>query len=364
MRSPGNIVCFAALALIGCGEQVGNPQLPDATSGTRNIEALLVKHDIPGLAVGYIDDCKAVRTEVFGLTGDDGASPVTQRTAFEAGSVTKPVFAHLVMEQVERGLIDLDAPLADTFAYPRLSDQGAYRTLTLRQILSHRSGLPNWAGNSGDPDRQDPIPSLAPPDQGFHYSGEAYWLAEQYVEATTGQSFADLFQTSLGEVMPLSTPIDAPAPGAEMSRGHFKNGRSRRLAARASSNAAFSLQTVITDFANYAALICDGGKLKSATYEEMLTPVTRVKGDEYGGDPSTMNGEISYGLGWSILENDGRRVYFHGGTTGAYEAFAAFDPTTRNGYVFLANSGHGLDLVEELAPDNLGDLSAIEIWFN
>jgi hypothetical protein len=64
--------------------------------------------------------------------------------------------------------------------------------------------------------------------------------------------------------------------------------------------------------------------------------------------------------GQGVLGHDGRRIYFHGGNIGPYRAFPAFDPPSGDGYVYFANSANGLEMVDELAPDTLGDLTPID----
>lgn len=87
--------------------------------GDPRIDKLREDQGLLGLAVGYVKGCAVMQTRAFGAGGDEAATPVSPRTAFEAGSVAKPVYAHLVMDLVKRGAIDLDAVPAATFSYRR-----------------------------------------------------------------------------------------------------------------------------------------------------------------------------------------------------------------------------------------------------
>jgi len=109
-----------------------------------------------GMAVAVIDGGKVVHVRAFGRRNEAG-EPLREDTVMVAASLTKPVFAYLVMQLVDEGRIDLDAPIARYLAqplpshpkqrpYPAWSDLAGderWRAITSRMLLTHRSGLPN-----------------------------------------------------------------------------------------------------------------------------------------------------------------------------------------------------------------------------
>ncbi|NKR79981.1 serine hydrolase [Rhodococcus hoagii] len=77
--------------------------------------------------------------------------PVTSETVFEAASLTKVVASYVVLQLVDEGLLDLDTPLSEYFDYSRIAGDPAAQRITGRMVLTHTSGLPNWATGPSSP---------------------------------------------------------------------------------------------------------------------------------------------------------------------------------------------------------------------
>ena len=118
-------------------------KLDDAT--VAKIEALVAKtmteNKIPGYALGIVKDGKIVYTKGFGVERVGGDKPVTPHTVFGTGSVGKTATATAIMQLVAEGKIDLDAPVTDYLPYFKLADE-RYKDITVRHLITHRSGLP------------------------------------------------------------------------------------------------------------------------------------------------------------------------------------------------------------------------------
>ena len=160
----------------------------------------LADYQVPGLAVAELRNCEPRPTRAFGLADVKTRQPATAMTAFEAASLSKPVFGYLVMSLVEDGIVDLDRSFAPEFIYARVTDQEAFAKLTPRMVLSHKTGLPNWVGNTAYFDRTDPIAFVAEPSEEFTYSGEAYQILKEFIEFRTQQTLGELFVEKLGAV--------------------------------------------------------------------------------------------------------------------------------------------------------------------
>ncbi len=117
-----------------------------------------------GLSAALIEDGQVVASEGFGVVGAD--------TVFAVASLSKPPFAHLVLLLCDRGLLDLDTPLAEFYPEPYGAfgldpDALELRSITARQVLSHTSGL-------GNMQEDDSGRITCPPGSRWHYSGEGY----------------------------------------------------------------------------------------------------------------------------------------------------------------------------------------------
>jgi len=96
---------------------------------------------IPGLSIAVVADDQ-VWTREAGVLRRGASEAIAHETLFEAASLGKPVFAHLVLRLVERGLLDLDAPLSEYWHYADLDGEARLDEITARIVLSHRTGLP------------------------------------------------------------------------------------------------------------------------------------------------------------------------------------------------------------------------------
>ena len=97
---------------------------------------------VPGVSVAIIDRDRTT-TQGFGVTRASGSDAVNADTVFEAASLSKPVFAYLVLQLAGENVIDLDKPLGEYLALPNAADSAA-RPITARHVLSHTTGWRNW----------------------------------------------------------------------------------------------------------------------------------------------------------------------------------------------------------------------------
>src|SRR5262249_50430053 len=101
------------------------------------------EENIPGLAIGIVEDGQLVYSRGFGVMRvGDPSHPVTQETLFHMASITKPFVATALMQLVEQGKVDLDGPVTRYVPYFQLAD-ARYKTITVRQMVTHTSGMPD-----------------------------------------------------------------------------------------------------------------------------------------------------------------------------------------------------------------------------
>ncbi len=117
------------------------PQI-DRAHWQDRLATLAARHRVPGAALGIlrqdIDDIVAVSTDVLNV---DTEVATTNDSVFQIGSITKVWTTTLVMQLVDKGLIDLDAPIVDMLPELRLSDQQVAGRVTMRHLLTHTSGI-------------------------------------------------------------------------------------------------------------------------------------------------------------------------------------------------------------------------------
>src|SRR5690348_7172749 len=139
---------------------------------------------VPGLSMAVLDRGALAWQQSFGVADD---------TLFEAASTSKPVFAYAVLQLVERGVIDLDRPLALYHRPPYLPPDARLDRITARHVLTHSSGLRNW-GDEGKPETF--VPAFEPGTR-FRYSGEGFFWLQLVAEKLTGKGLDALMRELL-----------------------------------------------------------------------------------------------------------------------------------------------------------------------
>lgn len=165
------------------------------------IEARMHELRIPGLALAVVEGDQIVHLKGFGVAGSDGR-PVTPQTPFQINSLGKPMTGVAVMQLVENGKLDLDAPVQRYLPWFRVADEAASAQITLRHLLYHTSGLPTEAGIEhalrGD-ERPDALEAQVrelrvvqlshPVGQAYEYSNAGYMVLGLIIQVVSGQPY-------------------------------------------------------------------------------------------------------------------------------------------------------------------------------
>ena len=112
------------------------------------VEEILAAYRFPGLSVAVTDRDGLLASEQFGLANLDAGVPVSRETAFEFGSIGKVFTALILLQEHERGRVDLDAPLTEYL--PWFEVRSEHAPITIRHVLTHSSGLMVGADMSAD----------------------------------------------------------------------------------------------------------------------------------------------------------------------------------------------------------------------
>ncbi len=219
---PTSLLCLlltvSALLAVAAPAQAREDFSPERVDAF--VTAYLDRHGLPGAAVAVVKDGETVYEAGYGE--DSEGRPITQHTRLRVGSVSKSFTAFAVLRLVDQGRVDLDAPVA------RYLPDTAPEGVTVRQLLSHTSGLPNptivgpartleeAVAGIGD------LPPAADPGTSYRYSNLNYWVAALLVERVADQDFTDHLAeevfTPLGMDDTVATtttrdPVDGLAPG-------------------------------------------------------------------------------------------------------------------------------------------------------
>lgn len=310
----------------------------------RLIPPLMDEMQVPGLQIALLRDGRLDGLASFGHAARGGAA-VSDTTQFEAASMSKPVFAHLAMQLVEQGKLQLDRPvgayLPDTIA-PR---QAWADEITLRHLLSHSSGLPNWRPG-GDDDRQAPLLIAFKPGSRYRYSGEGYGLAQRVIERVTGLDLQTLARQALFGPLCMENSSFAWTPNSQTrpAAGHDETGQPLPERRYTQAHAAYTLTTTAADYARFVAAMLDGPLLPPAARRAMVSHQVPASPER---QPIPRRGapagrEVFWGLGWGMDSAGIGDVIYHSGTNSSgFRAYSQFSPARRSGLVFLSNGLSG-----------------------
>lgn len=318
------VACAAALmacggALWGGGEiHAGKlPGLPPDRAGEIRglVRDEMAAAHIPGLSIAVGDDYQVVWSEGFGMADLENSVPATAGTVYRLASISKPITAVAVMQLVERGLIDIDAPIRKYVpSFPEKQ-----WPVTVRHLLTHTSGIRHYRSiqeidstrhytNSVDPVQifaGDPL--LFEPGARFSYTTYGFCLLGAAVERVAGIPLEEYFKQHIFEPAGMQTARadDVHEIIPHRARG-YKLGADRKiqncdLADTSNKIAGGGLVATAGDLVRFASAFDRGELVKPETLDRMLTPA-KLPG---GAGP--------YGLGWFVRTRNGRTWFSHSG---------------------------------------------------
>jgi CubicO group peptidase (beta-lactamase class C family) len=301
----------------------------------------------PGVAVGLLHEGEE-RVAGFGVTSLESPLDVTPDTLFQIGSITKTFTGTAVMRLVERGDIDLDAPVRRYLPELTLSDEAVAARVTMRHLLTHTGG---WIGDyfddlgSGDDalaricEGMSTLPQLTPVGDVWSYNNAGFYLAGRVIEVVARKPYEQALHELVLE--PLGLQYSFFFADDVMTRrfavGHHRNDDGPPTVARPwgigrAHHPAGGIASTVRDLLRYARFHLgeSDGVLTRASLEEMQTSQLEA-------------GSIfdQVGITWSISERTGARIIGHGGGTNGQISLFFFAPAHEFAFAVLTNYQRG-----------------------
>ena len=325
------------------------------------------------LSVAIVQDDRVVFERTLGVVDRVSRRPASPTTVLRTASLSKPVFAYLVMRLVDAGEVGLDQPLGSFIdppyvAYPpyaALRADPRHGTVTPAMLLSHSAGFVNWRR----PRATGSLAFLFDPGTAFSYSGEGYALLQFLLEKRTGRDLATLARervfAPLG--MARSSFLWEPRFDGELA-ANLDTGLTPFLrATRTAGNAAYSLLTNAGDYARFVLAVLRGEGLRPATAAAYRAPRLRVTGrllhSREGPADSRVDGmRLSWTPGWGWFQSPYGPALFHVGLEEGCDNFVVVFLARRTGIVLQSNREAEGGIAPAVVERLLGDTCSPFFW--
>ncbi|OON68532.1 serine hydrolase domain-containing protein [Hymenobacter sp. CRA2] len=376
----------AALLLSACasgritrldGSHLREPEL------TRRIQQITDSAHVHGLAVAVFNRRRAVYRHAFGVKSTATKEPLQFDTEFYGASLSKAVFAVLVLKLVEEGQLTLDEPLQRYLPrpiyeyapktrwhddYSSLRDDTLYRRLTARMCLSHTTGLPNWRWD--EPAQRLHIHGR--PGSRYSYSGEGLVYLQVVLEHKLGRSLESLMQEKVFRPLGMSTSSYQWQPRFEANYcfGHATDGKVLEKDKDNEPRSASTLETTPADYTRFLEAVLQQRLLRPESWQELFRPQITIHSRAQFGPLSRQDTDrydhlrLAYGLGWGLLQSPYGVGAFKEGHGDGFQHYSILFPQQGIGVLLMSNSDNAESAFQSLLRVTIGDKFTPVDWQN
>lgn len=333
------------------------------------VPALMATAVIPGASLAIVAG-NTIWHDHWGVMNATTNRPVTAKTAFQAASLSKPLFAYAVLQLVATHQLDLDTPLTTylpmemqtaELLFDHVINEPNLHQITTRHILSHSPGFPNWAAQDSK------LKISFTPGTRFSYSGEGYQFLQRVVAQIVGQSAHDWIHTTLLAPLGMSDASFTALKTDELvAFGHDEAGQPVDFREIAQMGAAYSLHCSAAAYAQFLLAMLR----PSPITQRMLAPQIQVNDsssydDDWPNLDAPTNSRVGWGLGFGLQTGANGRFFWHSGNNGTFKAFTAGQMESGTAVVILSNSQTGDALWRPVLETTFGttDWPALD-WLN
>jgi len=336
----------------------------------QRLEDLIAIHEVPGASVAVVTSDEVVTAAAGVLNVADGVA-ATDDSLFQIGSITKVYTAALAMQFVDEGRVQLDSPVIEVLPELELGDPEVTKTVTLRHLLSHTSGIegdhfPELG--RGDDVVARFLASCAglgqthPLGATMSYCNTGFVIAGRVIEKLTGVTWDEALRTRILEPLGLDHSVSVPEDSLRFRSaiGHVDGHPAKRWSLTRAVGPAGLLCASAADVAGFARMHLDGGTGPDGT--TVLSPESvAVMQEPQVAVPDPYSLGSHWGIGWILFDADGRRLVGHDGNTLGQSAYLRIVPDAGIALALLTNGGHAQDLFQDLARPLLEELAGVRM---
>lgn len=338
-----------------------NAQVPDFKAFDAWVAKGVKDWEVPGLAVAVVKGDSLVFAKGYGVRELGKTDPVDIRTRFSIGSTTKAMTALSVLMLQDEGKLKLDDPVLRFLPDLQLYDPVMTRELTVRDLLTHHTGLPGsdllWSGDDYSTTEVIRRMRWLKPSASFrneyNYQNVQYAMAGEVIRAASGMPWEQFIEQRIfgplgmrNSVPVLSRTIGQP----NVASPHMRIGDTVRVIANRSVDpvaAAGSVWSSVEDMSRWMRFVLDSGRsggrrlVSAERFVDWLSPQVVVPQSQfYPTATLTRPHQVNYGLGWFLQDYRGMSVAMHTGSIDGLIAIIGLVPDQRLGVYVLANLDH------------------------
>ena len=357
-----SVVCLAArcLGAASIAATAVHAQSATVTQFDADVAKAVKLWKAPGLAIAIVRNDTVLFAKGYGVREMGKPEVIDADTRFAIGSTTKAMTALALGLLVDEGKVRWDAPVIDYLPGFKLSDPFVTRELTVRDLLTHRTGLGNadllWSGADYTADeifaRMATLPLAYAFRSGFVYQNIMYALAGDIVRAVSGMSWDAFLQSRILAPLGMTSTVTRLAgitgkPNVAMPHGEA-NDTLRVIKNRAVDPVApaGSIWSSVNDMSRWMRFVLDSGRVNGtrlvteATFRQWLSPQTIADPNTYPALSLSKPHFFLYGLGWFLQDYNGQAVAMHTGSIDGMSAIIGLIPDKKLGVYVLANADH------------------------
>ena len=335
---------------------------PDLAAFDRYVESAARDWNAVGLGVAIVKGDSLAFAKGYGILEVGKAARVDEHTRFAVGSTTKAMTSAAVAMLVDEGKLRWDDKVADHIPGFRLHDAYASSELTIRDLLTHRSGLPGtdlfWAIDENTlpfPEIMKRVRYIRPSSSfrsTFAYQNVMYAIGGTIIERASGMPWDEYIRSRIFAPLGMkeSEALVSQIVGkTNVAVPHAEIRDTVRVVPVKSTDAvapAGSVWSSVSDMSRWMRFMLDSGRvgttrlISPATFRELVAPQIRAPLATYPALQLAAPHALSYGLGWFVQDYNGKTVWMHTGSIDGMSAIVGLIPEDRMGVCILGNLDH------------------------
>lgn len=328
---------------------------------------LMAKAGVPGMAIAIFNHDQTVYKKTFGYSRADKQMKLLPATNIYGASLSKSVFAVLVMKLVEQGKLDLDKPLQDYLPHPiydymhlkkwqddysSLQNDSLYTKITARMCLDHTSGFPNWRWDL--PGQK--LRVMREPGSHYSYSGEGMVYLQEVLEKMLGKTLQQLTDEYIFRPLKMknSAYTFLPAYEKDYASGHNAKGELYEKDKDNEARSPSTLETTLDDMALFIEGVLQHKIISTESTAKMFSPQFRIRSARQMDQKANQNTDendniqLSYGLGFGLLKSPYGWAAFKEGHGNGFQHYMILFPDQGTAVLIMTNSDNGESMFKEL----------------